>query len=147
MLGNQPPHPPTFGKDIPKKTDFFYTFPNIDAMPDSSHFMYMMKFTGCELLNLVNVLGQMYFMDRWVVNNFFMYIGIFNSISINIFVDRKKNRKTFVFRFLGGEFSTYGLKVSRPMLSGNSRLVGLCNVTLLSKLIKVLIYWTKLNLF
>ena len=60
-------------------------------MPDSSHFMYMMKFTGCELLNLVNVLGQMYFMDRWVVNNFFyMYIGIFNSISINIFVDRKK---------------------------------------------------------
>jgi len=41
------------------------------------HFMYMMKFVGCETLNLVNVLGQMYFMDR----------------------------------FLGGEFSTYGLKV------------------------------------
>jgi len=41
------------------------------------HFMYMMKFVGCEALNLINVLGQMYFMDR----------------------------------FLGGEFSTYGLKV------------------------------------
>jgi len=41
------------------------------------HFMYMMKFVGCEMLNLINVLGQMYFMDR----------------------------------FLGGEFSTYGLKV------------------------------------
>merc|ERR1712212_741206 len=41
------------------------------------HFMYMMKFVGCETLNLINVLGQMYFMDR----------------------------------FLGGEFSTYGLKV------------------------------------
>merc|ERR1719175_492884 len=36
-----------------------------------------MKFVGCEMLNLINVLGQMYFMDR----------------------------------FLGGEFSTYGLKV------------------------------------
>ena len=57
-----------------------------------------------------------------------MYIGIFNSISINIFVDRKKNRKTFVFRFLGGEFSTYGLKVSHPMLSGNSSLTLQCHV-------------------
>ena len=49
-------------------------------MPDSSHFMYMMKFTGCELLNLVNVLGQMYFMDRWVVNNFFKCILVFSIL-------------------------------------------------------------------
>ena len=38
---------------------------NINGMHDFSHFMYMMKFVGCEALNLINVLGQMYFMDRW----------------------------------------------------------------------------------
>ena len=27
LFGNQPPHPPTFGRDLPKKTYFFYTFP------------------------------------------------------------------------------------------------------------------------
>ena len=37
-----------------------------------SHFMYMMKFVGCETLNLVNVLGQMYFMDRYI--DIFTYI-------------------------------------------------------------------------
>ena len=36
----------------------------IETMHDFSHFMYMMKFVACETLNLVNVLGQMYFMDR-----------------------------------------------------------------------------------
>jgi len=42
-----------------------------------THASYFSRFVACELLNLANVLGQMYFMDR----------------------------------FLGGEFSTYGLKV------------------------------------
>ena len=37
---------------------------NIIPTFDFSHFMYMMKFVGCEALNLINVLGQMYFMDR-----------------------------------------------------------------------------------
>ena len=37
----------------------------IETTHDFSHFMYMMKFVACETLNLVNVLGQMYFMDRW----------------------------------------------------------------------------------
>ena len=37
-----------------------------------SHFMYMMKFVGCETLNLVNVLGQMYFMDRFM--NIYSYL-------------------------------------------------------------------------
>ena len=27
LFGNQPPHPPTFGKDFPKKTVFFGSFP------------------------------------------------------------------------------------------------------------------------
>ena len=39
--------------------------------------------------------------------------------------------KTYVFRFLGGEFSTYGLKVSHPVLSGHSLLKRICKVTLL----------------
>ena len=78
----------------------------IETTHDFSHFMYMMKFVACETLNLVNVLGQMYFMDRWP------------TISGSI-VDCK----TYIFRFLGGEFSTYGLKVScHPMLSGPSLL-------------------------
>ena len=29
MFGNQPPHPPAFGKDIPKKNGYFFgSFPN-----------------------------------------------------------------------------------------------------------------------
>ena len=28
LFGNQPPHPPTFGKEIPKKSFFFGSFPN-----------------------------------------------------------------------------------------------------------------------
>ena len=27
MFGNQPPHPPTFGKDLPKKKVFFWHLP------------------------------------------------------------------------------------------------------------------------
>jgi len=42
-----------------------------------SHFTYFLRFLMCEVLNMVNVVGQMYLMDR----------------------------------FLGGEFTTYGLKV------------------------------------
>jgi len=42
-----------------------------------SHFLYFLKYLGCELLNMINVMGQMFLMDR----------------------------------FLGGEFTTYGLKV------------------------------------
>ena len=39
-------------------------FTDINRIHAFSHFMYMMKFVGCETLNLINVLGQMYFMDR-----------------------------------------------------------------------------------
>ena len=49
-----------------------------------SHFMYMMKFVGCETLNLVNVLGQMYFMDRFM-NMYYTYI--LPMINLDIFVD------------------------------------------------------------
>ena len=47
-------------------------FPNDSLV--FSHFMYMVKFVGCETLNLVNVLGQMYFMDI-VLNNQFLRLG------------------------------------------------------------------------
>ena len=30
LFGNQPPHPPTFGKDIPKKNVFFLAAPLIE---------------------------------------------------------------------------------------------------------------------
>ena len=30
-----------------------------------THASYFSRFVACELLNLANVLGQMYFMDRW----------------------------------------------------------------------------------
>ena len=32
MFGKQPPHPPTFGKDFPKKTVFFGSFPKGDLI-------------------------------------------------------------------------------------------------------------------
>ena len=37
LFGNQPPHPPTFGKDIPKKTEFFLdTFPYLEKRSQRS---------------------------------------------------------------------------------------------------------------
>ena len=87
-----------------------------------SHFMYMMKFVGCETLNLVNVLGQMYFMDRFM-NMYYTYIYILPMINLDTFVDicwcvlRNGILQTFICRFLGGEFSTYGLKVHSIVLN------------------------------
>ena len=56
---------PPLSTTSPKKLiDIHGIIGNVIPTFDFSHFMYMMKFVGCEALNLINVLGQMYFMDR-----------------------------------------------------------------------------------
>ena len=61
-----------------------------------SHGPYAMKFFFCELLCLINVIGQMYFTDRFTSSQFasFINIVIFNTS-----------------RFLGYTFMTYGSDV------------------------------------
>ena len=36
LFGNQPPHPSTFGKDVPKKT-FFFWIPSLTEQRESGH--------------------------------------------------------------------------------------------------------------
>ena len=59
-----------------------------------SHGPYALKFFFCEFLCLVNVIGQMYFTDRFTIFLYIIVIIIFNTS-----------------RFLGYTFMTYGSDV------------------------------------
>ena len=56
MFGNQPPHPPTFGKDLPKKTVFFLHLPLVRRCTDM-HQMTMMS-TGKDRKLLMLTFGE-----------------------------------------------------------------------------------------